>query len=209
MLNIAGTIALSFDFPANLPTSMRFFDGLERLAQYLPHIDFIKQLDDQTFRLMYNATELSAYHIRIFTDVRTELSVPKRKLLILPAEGFKPVPKRAAFNSSTGQGYYASRSTFTSVDDDQTKIDFQLELKAQLPRPKGLRFMPATVVNGIAQNITEKRMQEIADGFVVNAKAEFSHMDVHSPQRTCNLKPLSISMPNKKSYGQGYLSQLS
>jgi hypothetical protein len=52
-------------------------------------------------------------------------------------------------------------------------LDYRLELKGQLPLPKGLRFMPASAINGIANNITNSRMKEIADGFVENTRNAF------------------------------------
>ncbi len=171
MLKIAGSTSLTFDFPTDIQTSMRFFDGLERLSAYLPLIDFVERLDQTALRLVYNATELGAYHIRIYTDVRPQLDIVEKRLLVMPATEFDPIPKRAAFNASTGQGFYASESLFHPSKDGHTKIDFRLELKAQLPRPKGLRFMPGGVVDSIASNITEKRIGEIAAGFVANAKA--------------------------------------
>ena len=38
-------------------------------------------------------------------------------------------------------------------------------------RDKGMRFMPAVMVDGIAQNVTHWRVQEIVDGFIDNSLA--------------------------------------
>jgi hypothetical protein len=173
MLIIAGAVTLTHIFPADLETTMMFYDGLDRLAEYLPHIEIVDVQGPGQFRMVYSATEMGGYHIRIYTDVKSELRLSDRQLMIMPTQEYKPIPQRATFNSSVGQGYYASESLFWPEAGNRTRVEFRLELRARLPRPKGLRFMPAAAVKSIVDNMTERRVNEIANGFISNSLAAF------------------------------------
>jgi len=172
MLKIEGSITRSFVFPAAIQTALSFYENLEQLASFLPNIDLVTVHQPGQYRMVYSATEMGAYHIRIFCDVATQVARNAGIIRIIPINDYERVKARASFNASAGQGFYASESQFTEIAG-QTHIEYTLELIANLPRPKGLRFMPAAMVTGLAGNITNWRLQEIADGFIENSLAAF------------------------------------
>jgi hypothetical protein len=165
MIKIAGSFRRSFIFPAELPVAFAFYADLGRILNYLPHILLVRSYGHDRFRMLYCTTELATYRIRLFCDLRATLDGNGRTLEISPLDDIPPVRGQAGLRSATTQGYYRSRSVFHENGHD-TRIDYSLQLQADLPTPLGLRFMPGSVVNRIAKNITNWRMREIADGFI-------------------------------------------
>jgi hypothetical protein len=165
MIKVAGSIRRSFTFPAELPLAFAYYGDLGRLLTYLPHIFLVQAYGVDRFRMLYRTTELGIYHIRIFCDLQAQLDEKEQALIVRPLEVAPPVEPTARLKSSTAQGFYSSKSVF-HPGDGVTKIDYSLNLRAELPTPHGLRMMPHLVVNRIAHNITRWRMREIADGFI-------------------------------------------
>jgi hypothetical protein len=165
MIRVAGSTRRSFAFPAELPIAFAFYSDLSRVLNYLPHIFLVQAYDYDQFRMLYSTTELGMYHIRIFCDLQAQLDEEERVLLIKPLDASPPVRAKAGFKSATAQGYYYSESVFHATGDE-TVIDYRLQLRAALPTPLGLRFMPGAVINRIAHNITRWRIREIVDGFI-------------------------------------------
>jgi hypothetical protein len=56
---------------------------------------------------------------------------------------------------------------------DQSEVEYYLELGGHLPRPLGLNLIPGSVLNSIADNITNRRMNVIIDGFFALSIADF------------------------------------
>ncbi|MCA9940114.1 MAG: SRPBCC family protein [Anaerolineales bacterium] len=173
MMKIAGSNSRTFTFPADIQTAINFYRDLTRLVDFLPHINMHEPLGDEKFRMIYSATEMGAYEITIVCDVQMVVSEDEGVIRVVPVDGFTPVKAKASFNSSQVQGYYASESVFVPDGARRTIIEYTFELLANLPRPKGLRFMPAVMVEGIAQNITQWRLREIVDGFIERSIAAF------------------------------------
>lgn len=170
MLKIAGSNTRTFTFPTDVATAIEYYRDFPRLIQFLPHIELDEIYDDHRFRMVYSATEMGAYTITIFCDVQAQVMPEQGLIRLLPLEGNKPVKAKASFNAAQVQGFYASEGLFVA-DGKNTFIEYTFELLANLPRPKGLRFMPAVMVDGIAQNITHWRVREIVDGFIDNSLA--------------------------------------
>ena len=170
MLKIAGSNTRTFTFPADVATAIEYYKDVPRLVQFLPHIELDQVYGDNKFRMVYSAKEMGAYTISIYCDVQAEVLPEQGAIRLLPMKGKKPVKAKASFNASQVQGFYASEGLFVA-DGDNTFIEYTFELLANLPRPKGLRFMPAVMVDGIAQNVTHWRVQEIVDGFIDNSLA--------------------------------------
>lgn len=166
MMKIAGSNSRTFTFPAGIATAIAFYRDLNRLVDFLPHISMQEPLGDEKFRMIYRATEMGAYEITIVCDVEMIVLEQDGIIRVAPVNGFTPVKAKASFSASQVQGYYASESVFIPDGDKQTMIEYTFELLANLPRPKGLRFMPSVMVEGIAQNITQWRLREIVDGFI-------------------------------------------
>jgi hypothetical protein len=58
-------------------------------------------------------------------------------------------------------------------EGEQTRIEYELDLQAELPTPLALRVVPGGVLNRISYNITNWRIDEIAGGFIENSIAHF------------------------------------
>lgn len=164
MIKLAGSAHHAFYFPAPLAEVYSYYSDLPYIFTYLPYISMISQTGDQ-FRMLFSSTELGAYTIRIYCDMRATLDGGRRLIRIVPAEALPPIQPSASFNSTTGRGYFSFQSIFTATGD-KTLIEFKLQLQARLPRPGGMKFMMGSMVNSVAKNITDRRMTEIIEGFV-------------------------------------------
>jgi hypothetical protein len=173
MIEIKAAARREFLFPAALPPTIKFFSDFRRVTHFLPHISLVQETaENQQYRVLYATSELATYQIHIFADVEIELVEPEQTLYVRPALDFIPVKSRATLRSLTASGTYSSRSVFREAGD-QCDVLFEMALSATLPRPLGLRFMPGSVLNRIADNITNQRMDEIIDGFIYNAVKAF------------------------------------
>ena len=166
MIEISGKIHRSFLFPADLPTAFDFYSDVNRIIHYLPHISLVHKYSDGQYRMLYRTTELGIYRVSIYCDFMADPQAEEQTLFIGPSNNRRvPVQPEAGLYSLVGQGYYSSVSRFYP-DESRTKIEYQLELKSELPVPLGLRLMPTNVVESIANNITRWRMKEIVEGFI-------------------------------------------
>lgn len=165
MIEIAGSTHCSFAFPAELPTAFAYYSDLDRILTYLPHIFVVRAYRFNQFRMLYSTTELGVYRIRIFCDLQARLDEKERTLSIIPLNGVPPAKTTKGVKSATTQGVFSSKSVFHPAGDETT-VEYSLELRADLPTPGGLRFMPRSVVNHVAHSITRWRISEIAEGFI-------------------------------------------
>jgi hypothetical protein len=165
MIKVSGSIRRSFTVPAELPLAFAYYCDLGRILNYLPHIFLVRAYRYDRFRMLYSTVELGAYHIRIFCDIQARMDEKERALYVTSLEIEPPVEPKAGIREATVQGVFSSKSVFHAAEK-QTRIDYSLSLRAELPAPLGLRLMPRYVVNRIADNITRWRMREIADGFI-------------------------------------------
>ncbi len=165
MIHIVGTVHREFNFPANLTVALDFFGNMSRTLNYMPNIAILRKYADDQYRMLFSTTELGVYRVRLICDIQTEIDWQACAIRIRPLESAQPVKADAGLYSLTGQGYYASESRF-SEQSGQTRIEYQLVLRARLPEPFGLRFVPAGVLDSIAQNITSWRIHQTADGFI-------------------------------------------
>lgn len=165
MIQIAGAVRRAFAFPADLPTAWAFYSDFGRVADYLPHIHTVKVYSPHQFRMLYSTTELGIYRVRIYCDLEARFEPKTHTLRVVPLNTHAPAESGVTANSLTAQGHYTSRSAFRAVGK-HTRVEYALELKAILPTPLGLNFMPPTVLQRIARNITRWRIHEIADGFI-------------------------------------------
>ncbi|MFO7537391.1 MAG: hypothetical protein R6X32_04940 [Chloroflexota bacterium] len=173
MLKVAGSASLSFVFPARRAIAYLFYNNMERLVSYLPHIEMLYEENEFEYRMLYQSTELGTYHLSIFCDVRMELPPGNRVIRLVSIENLPPVETKLTVNSTTGRGFFSSEAHFHDEGPDQTRIDFKMRLGANMPRPLGMRFMPGRVVDNIANGITNRRLREITEGFLELSLADF------------------------------------
>lgn len=180
MIKITGAYQREFTFPQDLQSTLDYYGEFDRIFRYLPHISIVNAYGDGKYRLVYHTTELALYQIYIYCDLSVEFDLDQQLLLIRPYQnGLEPVKSENRQYSLIGSGNYWSESKFIE-SGKQTIIDYQLNLESDLPVPKGLKLMPSPIVQGIARNITERRIQEIAEGFIRNSIRNFTFPSLRS-----------------------------
>jgi hypothetical protein len=165
MIPINCTIRRAYFFPADRVTAFDYYSNLARILSFLPHICLVQPYSDYQFRMLYSTLELKAYRIRIFADIEADLEADNWSLRVTPMEGTLRVQPKAGVNWAVAQGHFFSCHQFQDAGEE-TRVEYELSLHANLPTPLGMRFMPGRTVDKIAENITKSRMQEISDGFV-------------------------------------------
>jgi hypothetical protein len=165
MITITGSVHRSFQFPSHREAAFDFYADVRRTLSMLPHISVVRQYRPDQYRMVYSTTELGIYRVRMLCDIQTELDRKAGVLRIQPMPDPPPVASEAGIYSLTGQGIFASQSIFSNTGQS-TEVEYQFHLSGELPVPLGIRFMPESVLNGIASSITQWRIDEIVDGFI-------------------------------------------
>jgi len=165
MMKLTGSIKRAFIFPADSTTALSYYSNLHHIIQFMPHINLVEAYDGHQIRVLYKTQELGSYTIRIYCDLQSTAVPDQLKLNLEPLDTYPPVEAKASVNSTTGQGLFKLTAHFFDLEE-QSRVEYEIELAANLPRPLGMRLMPRRVVNRIANNITESRIREIADGFI-------------------------------------------
>jgi hypothetical protein len=123
--------------------------------------------------MRYETVEMGIYQVKMDCDLEASLDRIKNILEIRPLQGCTPISTHTGIHSLAGQGYFASQSVFR-VSGMETAIDYRLHIEASLPIPLALRLVPLFATNRLARIITQRRMVEIADGFIENSIRAFS-----------------------------------
>lgn len=172
MINLAGGVSLAFRFPAPLAVAFAYYSDLRTVLPLLPYVEIATIYNDDHFRLLYSSVEFGGYAMHIYCDIRATLESGLHMIRIAPEESLPPVEERAGINSSTARGYFTSRGLFYD-EGPETRIEYEFELRSDLPRPLGMRLMPQRVVNGIASTVARTRMREVAQGFIEQSIAAY------------------------------------
>jgi hypothetical protein len=165
MISITGYTQHSFIFPANRPTAFEFYSDWRRTLGYLTYISYQNQSNNQHFRMLYSTTELGIYQVQLYCDVITRLDRDTWTILIQPQEEIESMICQAGLHSMKAMGYYSSLSSFHE-QGERTRIDYQLNLHAELPVPYAIRFMPASILQNVARGIMQRRIEEIVEKFI-------------------------------------------
>ena len=165
MIIVVGTTRRSFLFPADLAAAYSYYSDPQHVFKHLPYISVTRDYGHNRFQVVYDQMELITYRIRIFANVEFVRDEVGQVLSVRPFEGGERVKARAELNASAAMGIFSSRSVFYQ-ENDQTRIEYSLQLEAALPTPLDLLFMPGSMVNTIAERITHSRIREIAAGFI-------------------------------------------
>jgi hypothetical protein len=185
-IKVGSSADRSFLFPGKLPVAYAYYADVGRLLSYLPRICLVRAHGLDRFRLLYNSTELGIYHIQIFADVQAVLE-EGRVLHIRPLNGVPPVRAQADVHSATAQGYFYSRSVFHD-EGEQTRIEYHLQLQADLPVPTALRLVPVAMMARVATSITHKHIHDISEGFIERSIDAFPYwlaeIENHNPHRS-------------------------
>lgn len=172
MINVSGSAHLTFTFPADRITTYNYYSDMTRLVQHLQYIELVRSDPDYQYRMYYNTVELGTYHIHVFCDVRMDLVSGHHIIRIVPVENLPAIETKVTVNSTTIRGYYSSEAYFYD-EGDETRVEYTLRLEAKPPRPMGMRFMPQSMVDKVAKNITTRRIREIAENFISSSIGAF------------------------------------
>jgi carbon monoxide dehydrogenase subunit G len=185
MINIIGSIKRAFIFPAPPKTALTYYSDISRVTQFLPHISLVHSYAQNQIRMLYETVELGVYTIQIYSDLESSVDWEEMLLHVYPVklETADPVETETSMRHTTGQGLFAIDTQFFDMGE-QTRVEYAIQLKAELERPLGMRLMPKRVVNRIAQSITDERVREIADGFIKESIDAF-------PEWQANNQPMS------------------
>lgn len=173
MIKIAGRTSDSFIFPADQSTAYQYLSNVRRLFNLMPHISLVSVTNSTEMRALYQSTELKSYLVQVYCDVRVVLDSDEIVLKIEPVDRLPAIPTEANLRSATARGYFGCEVTFFELEIDETLVEYELQMDAQVPRPTGLRMMPGRVIGRIAQSITGGRMTEISHAFADNVVADY------------------------------------
>jgi hypothetical protein len=165
MIAVSGSTHMTFHLPVDTATAFAFYSDMQRLIPYLPHIRFVRAYSNNHLRVCYFAKELSAYDINIYCDILTETDPLAYAIRINPHSAQPPIRPKAGIHAASTYGRYTSESLFFP-DGDGTRLEYSLELSADLPEPWALKLVPDPVLNSIASHITNARIDEIAHQFI-------------------------------------------
>ncbi len=172
MITISGTKTLTFTLPTDIDTAFSYFMDLRRVIGFLPRIEFVKAFDDNFMRMCYVSRELNAYDIKIYCDALTEIDPANYAIRIHPQIGPKPAKPKASFHTASTQGIYKSESYFFAEGKNETRLEYHINLMAELPKPWALKMVPDGFMNSIAGSISRHRIHEIANGFIEQSLAD-------------------------------------
>jgi len=165
MIKVGGSTRRDFIFPTSVEHAIAFYDDLDRIVSCLSHITMVEKFAPNEMRVMYNTKELGTYQIHIYSDLQTAVDYKEKVLYVNAANNHSPAASHSSFNSCGTHGVFRSSSHFMPFGG-HTRVIYEVELRADLPTPSGLRFVPGRVLDKIANNITNGRIDEIINGFI-------------------------------------------
>lgn len=170
MIKVGGSTRRDFIFPTTVEHAIDFYNDLDRIVSCLSHISMVEKFAPNEMRVMYNTKELGTYQIHIYSDLQTAVDSKEKVLYVNAANNHPPFPSHSSFNSCGSHGVFRSTSRFMPFGG-HTRVIYEVELRADLPTPSGLRFVPGRILDKIASNITNGRIDEIINGFITQSIA--------------------------------------
>lgn len=168
MISIAVSAQRLFTFPADLATTTSYFRDFGHTLGYLPHLRLVKTYARDQYRILYSTTEAGIYRVAFYCDIQAQFDEARQTLRVTPLAGIPPVPPEATLNSLTGQGYYRSQSVFQPAGP-HTRIKYEVEIKARVAKRLEWKLIPDSVVTRAVEDVVQRRLQEIADAFMVRS----------------------------------------
>jgi len=165
MIRVAGSARRKFIFPARMAETFKYYRNLERSFAFLPHIRLVHSRTPGHYRLEYSNLELGLYTVKIYCDVACEVDEGEYAIRIAADPHGMAVKPRSGLYSMSCHGTYHSVTLF-DAQGEQTLVDYRIELNAHLPLPFSMRWIPAGLMDGVAQNRFVMHTDEIIDSFV-------------------------------------------
>ncbi|MCL4267823.1 MAG: hypothetical protein KJ069_31945 [Anaerolineae bacterium] len=187
MITISGRVQLTFTLPTAVTTAFHFYQDIHRILPYLPRIALVQAYGAQHVRVCYLSRELNAYDVAIYCDVHAEADPTSYTIRLTPREAGTPVKAKSSFNRTEAYGRYTSTSIFYPDGDrtggERTRLEYSLELAAELPKPWATKLVPDSIMDAIANSITNHRIHEIASGFITKSALDIPAWAAQNEQR--------------------------
>lgn len=177
MITLDGSTRRTFTFPDHLDAATRFYRDFDTVLQLLPHISLVQKYGPNQYRALYHTTELGAYRVKIYCDLHVQFQAATQTLHVAPLRGLPPVKQSVGVQALVAQGYFTSKSVFRT-HGAETRVDYELQLGASLPKPFALSLVPDSVMNQIASSIADWRIHEIAEGFITRSIAAYHRQPI-------------------------------
>jgi hypothetical protein len=171
-IEIGGKVNRSFIFGAGIQDAFQYYLDFERLIQWLPNISLDRKFGNGGYRVYYHSVELGIYQVRIYCDLKVFSDQDAGVLQIKPLPNSTPVKPQVNLNSLVAQGSFSSESIFRD-HGQETIVDYSLAIRARLPVPLAAQVIPAGVLDIIARNIMNNRIDEIVDRFITVSINEY------------------------------------
>jgi hypothetical protein len=172
MIPLAGSTHQTFTFPAGIQEAFAYYSCIERTLGFLTYVQLDQQHDADRFRMLYQATEVGLYRVRLYAEVLAEVDPHTWVITLRPVATYPTRPPRAALYGITAWGEFTSRSEF-HPHPDGSLVDYFMSLKASLPVPLALRLLPKRALAAAAHQIVQRRIQEIVHGFIKRSVAGY------------------------------------
>ncbi len=186
MIKVSGRTRRDFIFPTDVKNALAFYSDLNRVVSCLSHISMVERFADNEVRVLYNTRELGTYEIYIYSDLQTAVDTKENILYVNDAHTHPPVTPSKSLNSCSNHGLFRSTSRFMPFGG-HTRVLYEVELQADLPTPSGLRFVPNRILDKIAGNIVNGRIDEIISGFITQSIATLPIFLAEQALQTNNL----------------------
>jgi hypothetical protein len=183
MITLEGRARRTFNFPAPLNETVAFYTDFERQLWLLPHIRPVRRYRPDSYRVLYHTLEVGAYDVRLYCDVQARYDARRRCLTVSPLAGWQPVAAQVTLRSLVAHGQYASWSEFTTAGPE-TRVAFEMTLEARLPTPLGLSLVPRALLERLAWEIAQRRIEAIASGYVERSAAAYRTGAAQRPARS-------------------------
>jgi len=172
MIRVRGTVTRVFNFPAPRAAAFAHYAEFHRIFEWLSHVSLHQTLGDNQYLLRYQSVELGVYRISIYCYVQPILDRDAWIIRVTPLNDMPIIPTKTSWGDAQSQGTFASASIF-DAQGDTTHITYRLNLTTVMKPPGGLRMVPQSVLEQIAQNITQRRMDQIAGSFIERSIASW------------------------------------
>lgn len=170
LIHVSGSAYRSFHFPAPRPIAYEFYGSIPRIVPFLPRIVLVATAGHGRYRVAYRSRELNAYDVDIPCDLQVHLDDEERLLRIDYFEEplFPHVEPHATLRSCRATGRFHIQSKFFD-EEEATRIEYNLSLSSDLPKPLGLMLVPTAVMSTVVQRIVNLRINEIVDQFIIRS----------------------------------------
>ena len=164
-ISIAVSARRVFTLAADLPAARAQFRNFRQTLRYLPALRLVKTHAPDQYRILYSAAQAGVYRVNLYSDIQARFDEAEDTFYVTPLNGFPAAASKATLVSLTGQGDYSSRLRLSTAGE-RTNAEYEVRIRATLPKPVGLKLIPDAAVRLLIERVVRRRVQEIADEFI-------------------------------------------